>query len=136
MAAPVTFGSSWARDWIWAISVTYNPGSFNHCAGLGTKYVHHLSQQCWIIGLLCHSRKSNYCIFKCNLFVEKTYSILVYIVCFKALLKLFITSLLLQNIFKMLNSQDGHIIPKLLNFIFLKELTCNSQTLLLNCPKS
>ena len=40
MATPAAYGSSWARDWMWATAATYAVAVLNpltHCTGLGIK---------------------------------------------------------------------------------------------------
>ena len=65
MTAPVAHGSSGARDWIPAATVTYSaavavPEPLTCCRGPGIKPMpwHNQSHCSWILNSLCHSRNS------------------------------------------------------------------------------
>ena len=65
MAAPMTYGSSWAKNWIWAVAATYTtasamPDPLTHCTGHGLNpcLCSELSHFDWILNPLHHSRNS------------------------------------------------------------------------------
>ena len=67
MVTPMAYGSSWARDWIWAAAVTYTAAvatmdPLTHWAGLGwgsnLSLCSDLSHCSWILNPLHHSRNS------------------------------------------------------------------------------
>ena len=65
MATPAAFGSSWARDWIWAAAVTYSTAAAMldpSPTALGWGWNPHLysntSCRSWILNPLCHSENS------------------------------------------------------------------------------
>ena len=56
LAAPMAYGSSWARDWFWAVAVNYatlaaNATSLNHCTIVGTPRVcfANISPSLWLV---------------------------------------------------------------------------------------
>ena len=70
MAKPVAYGSSWARDWIWAMDATYTTAvttedPLTHCASQGSYLglCSDLNHWSWILNPLCLSRNSQDAVF-------------------------------------------------------------------------